>query len=218
MSEPWFEQDERGTEQFWKRDLQDAQLHLARFGDHGLVPGRVPHQFHLGFADAGEGFDLGLGFLGEDGAHAAAGGGQRHLDGDVGAVAVARGDQAIVDEAEVHDVDRDFRVVTGLELVPDPLFINRGAGMNGRGGGCLGGDFEAEGVGVLRADAGEAHLRGDGVTAAEGLGDEDSVPGGQDDGVARGDLNRGTIAGQGAFGIFVHGIGEVTRACCAGQL
>jgi hypothetical protein len=31
-------------------------------------------------------------------------------------------------------------------------------------------------------------------------------------------LNRGTIAGQGAFGIFVHGIGEVTRACCAGQL
>ena len=112
--------------------LHDAELHLADFGDHGLVPWRVPDEFDIGFVDAGEGFDLGFGFLGEDGAHAAAGGGEGHLDGDEGAVAVAWGDLAIVDEAEVDDVDGDFGVVAGLELVPDALFIDGGAGVRGR--------------------------------------------------------------------------------------
>ncbi len=191
-------------------------MHFAYFGDHGLVPGGVPDQLDFGFVHAGEGFDLGFGFLGEDGAHAATGGGEGHFDGDEGAVGVARGDLAIVDEAEVNDVHGNLGVVAGLELVPDAFFIDGGIGVPGLGRG-LGGDggFEAESAGILGADAGEAHLGGDGVAAAEGLGDEDGVAGVKEDGVAGGDLDGGAVAGEGALGVLVH---TINRIFCGGRL
>ena len=70
---------------------------------------------------AGERFDFRFHVRGEDRAHAAAGGGEGHLDLDV-LRAVGVFELAEVDEAEVDDVDGDLGVVAGLELVPDQLF------------------------------------------------------------------------------------------------
>ena len=80
---------------------------------------------------------------------------------------------AVVDQAEVHDVDGDFRVVAGLERFPDLLFQllqrHRGAGL---GRGRLGRfDLEAQGVGVLFGEAEHVAIDDHGVAAAERLRD-----------------------------------------------
>jgi hypothetical protein len=188
-------------------ELDDAELHFAGFGDHGLVPWGVPDELHGGFVYAGEGLDLGLGLLGEYGTHAASGGGEGHLDGDLCAAICGGGDLAIVDEAEVDDVYGDLGVVAGFQLIPDFFFVDGAFGMEGIPG-AAGLDVDAEGVGVLRGDACEAHLGGYGVAAAEGLGDEDGAAGWEDDGIAGGDLDGGAVAGECALGVFVHDFKE----------
>src|SRR5690606_32380186 len=132
---------------------------------------------------------------GDDRAHAAAWGGEGHLDGD-DLFAVLLFDGAVVHEAEVDDVDRDLGIVNALELGPDLFFERRVLEADGFGVLLL---FlfrvDAEGIGILRGNAGKAGGGGDGVGTAEALGDEDGCAGGQGDGVAAGDLDGFDLAG-----------------------
>ena len=58
-------------------------------------------------------------------AHAAAGRGQRHFHFHLRAAFRFVDQLAIVNQAEIDDVYRDFRIVTLLELVPDGFLIDR---------------------------------------------------------------------------------------------
>lgn len=90
--------------------LDHAELHPAFFGDHVLVPGGVPDELDVGFINVVDGEDFCLGVCGDDGAHAAAWGGEGHFYLD-DFFTVDLLDGAVVDEAEVDDVDGDFGVV-----------------------------------------------------------------------------------------------------------
>ena len=189
---------------FLKAALQDAELHFAGFGDHGLVPWRVPDEFDFGFVDAFEGEDFAFGVGGNCRAHAAAGGGERHFYQDRG-FAVGSIDAAIVDQAEVHDIHGDFGVEHGFELAPHGVL-----------GGAFDLDFfgglagvEAEGVGVFDIDAGQASGRCDRVGAAERLGDDDFHASWQGDRVAARDLDGLAIPRELDFGVCVHGLENV---------
>src|SRR4051812_22619316 len=56
-----------------------AELHLADFADHRLVPWWVPDEFHLCVTDTRDAEHLGLGFRGDGRAHATTGRGKGHL-------------------------------------------------------------------------------------------------------------------------------------------
>src|SRR5512146_655149 len=88
------------------------------FGHHALVPGGIERQLDARFPYGGDALDLVPDVVDQDLAHAAAGGGegQAHLDGS-GAILVGL-DGTVVHQAQVHDVDRDLRVVAGTHLRP----------------------------------------------------------------------------------------------------
>ena len=82
-----------------------------------------PNQFDSHIVDAFEREQLVLHVLRKHRAHAATGRGQCHFDIHADSCPRASGAQvAIVNQAEIDDVHRDFRVVTGAQLVPDFLF------------------------------------------------------------------------------------------------
>ncbi len=189
---------------FFKGALQDAELHFAGFGDHGLVPWRVPDEFDFGVIDAFEGEDFAFGVGSNRGAHAATGGSERHFYQHRG-FAVGRVHAAIIDEAEVHDIHGDFGVEDGFELAPHGVL-----------GGAFDLDFfgglagvEPESVGVFDIDAGEASRGGDRVGAAERLGDDDFHASWQGDRVTARDLHGLAITRELDFGVCVHGLENV---------
>ena len=104
-----------------------------------------------------------------------------------------RRDVAIVDQAQVDDVDRDFRVVARAQLVPDFLFQlllrDRRAGAGG-----LGRRLQAERIGVLAFDAEHVAVHDHRVAAAERLRDVGLLALLQRDPVADGDDGRLNIA------------------------
>lgn len=163
----------------------------ALFGDHGLVPGRVPDDLDDSFFHAGKVKKFLLGVAGDGCTHAAAGRGQGHLDGDEAVAAGQRLDVKIIDETEVDDVDGNLGVVTGFESFPDEFFVG---GTFGDGAGGSGRGFEAESVGIRGGEAEQTAVGADGERAAERLGDINRGAGGQGDGVAAGDLDGVTIA------------------------
>ena len=123
--------------------------------------------------DAGDREQLLLDVLAQEVAHAAAGRGERQLDAHLARRRRRGVDLAAVDEAEVHDVDRDLGVVAGLELLPGQLLASclPGGVLGGRAArvGAL-----ADRVGVLALDAHQVAVVGhDRVGAAERLRDED---------------------------------------------
>src|SRR4051812_27512594 len=77
---------------------------------------------------------------------------------------------AIVDKAQVDNVDRNLRVITGTQLVPNFLFEvllrNGGAGADGFSSGLL-----ANRIGVFAFDAEHVSVYDNRITAAERLGD-----------------------------------------------
>ena len=80
-------------------------------------------------------------------------------------------DVAIVDEAEVHDVHRNLRVVAGLHLRPGFLLdLFQGARRVAGTGGLLF-NLKAERVRVLSADAEHVPVHDDSVSTAERLRD-----------------------------------------------
>ena len=182
--------------------LLDAQNPAALGGDHALMPGRIPNDLDAGVLDVGEHEDLLLGIARDGGAHAAAGGGEGHLDEDLSLAAGEKINAHVVDQAEVDDIDGDFRVVTGAEGFPDHFLIH---GIpDGSGGGRSGFGLESEGIGVGRTDAEQTALGMHSVGTAQGLGDVHFRTGGQGDDMARRDLDGLAIAAQRDSGDSVH--------------
>jgi len=77
---------------------------------------------------------------------------------------------AIVYEAKVNDVDGDFWVIAGAQLVPD-LLLELLLRDRGPAAGGLGRHLQPQGVGIFALDAEHVPVHDDGVTPAEGLGD-----------------------------------------------
>ena len=88
-----------------------AELHPARFADHVLVPGRVPNELDIGFIDAVDGQDFALCIVSNGRSHATSGRSQRHFHFHPRAAVVLLGQTAIINQAEINDVDRDLRIV-----------------------------------------------------------------------------------------------------------
>src|SRR5437899_4543681 len=175
---------------------QHAELQLGRLRHHARVPRRVEDQLDVDGHDAPHGDDLALGVGLENRPHATARGCQRHLDLGLVTPLGQRRDRAVIHQPEVDDVDGNFRVEAGAQLIPDQLLEvlrPRGAGARRRRRGAL----EAEGVDVLRGDP--HHLpvvRGDRVRSAERLRDHDLGARGEGHrGPAR-DLDRLAVAAQ----------------------
>src|SRR5574340_1182879 len=121
---------------------------------------------------AGNGFQLVAHLVGQELPHAAAGGGERHLD--VHAIARAlfeRRHHAFVDQAQLDDVDRDLRVIAGRHLLPRRRLDLFKAGVDLAVRGARAGRLLAQGVRVLAFDAVHAAVRHHGETAAQLLRD-----------------------------------------------
>ena len=110
--------------------------------------------------------------LRQDLAHAAAGRRQRHLDLDDRARRSRRAlDLALVDEAELDDVDRDLRVVAGAQLLPDQLLRYPPSVASSAARAPCSGSLPIASR-VLAGDAEQVALDVDGEAAAERLRDE----------------------------------------------
>src|SRR5207248_6784093 len=135
--------------------LHPAELEAGCVGHAARAPRRIPHDFDADLPDPREALDLAADVLPEDVPHAAARCRHAHVDLD----AVALGERhgfAAIDEAEVHEIDRDLRIEHRLQLLPDPLLVEgalRGRGRSRR-------RLLPERVGVFPGDAKEAAVIG----------------------------------------------------------
>src|SRR5260370_20385562 len=168
-----------------------AELEPGRVRHPARVPGWIPDDLDLDFPDAGNALHLAPGVLLEHVAHAAPGRGHGHLDLHPLAALRQRHGLAVIDEAEVDEVDGDLRVEHRPQLLPALLLVELAFARRGLGG-CW---PHAESVGVLVVDAEEGPLvRGHGELAAQRLRDLHPRPGGKHQlGPARG-LGRLAVA------------------------
>src|SRR6266849_2619590 len=154
-----------------RRRSHPAELEPGGVRHPGRVPGWIPDDLDVDPPDAGNALHLAPDILLEHVAHAAPGRGHGHLDLDPVAALRQRHGLAVIDEAEVHEVDGDLRVEHRPQLLPDPLLIERAFACRGLHGGWP----LAERVGVLVGDAEEGPLvRGHGELAAQRLRDRHS--------------------------------------------
>ena len=85
----------------------EAELGAGCSGNHGGIPGRLPDDVNGDVADFGDLANAGFHLVGDGLRGGAALRGEGHFNGNVAGVVVLH----IVDEAEIHDVDRDFGIV-----------------------------------------------------------------------------------------------------------
>src|SRR5688572_718304 len=95
-------------------------------GNHALMPGRVPHQFDIGFFDLVERQEFRLHVRGDLSPHVATGRGQGHFHVNNRPV-----DDDVVDQAKVDDVERYLGIIAIAQLIPDLLLTERCAGRHG---------------------------------------------------------------------------------------
>src|SRR5574341_336794 len=88
----------------------DAEALLGFFTDHAWIPGWVPYQIDAGITDPFQRHDSLFGIGGDHRSHAAAGGRQRHLDGDFIVIHLD-----VVNQTEVDDIHWNLRIVTVVE-------------------------------------------------------------------------------------------------------
>ena len=157
--------------------------------------GGLEHHLDVRFLHPGQGEHLLLHVPLQVVAHAAAGRGEGEVHGDLLAALGQGGDLALVDEPEVHDVDRDLGVEAGLELVPGEL----ARGSCPRASASVGGAATSSPMAsrVLALDADHVAVVGHrGVGAAQGLGDVDGGAGGERELVPVGDGRDLHVAGE----------------------
>ena len=144
------------------------------------MPARgIEDQFDIGAGDGRHQFQLGANIVGEELAHATTRGGQRHLDLDPALPLVVVQEVALVNQAQVDNVDRDLRVEAGAQLVPEH-FLDILVGVIGRKFRQRR-DYQDNGIGIGAGNAEQVAFDIDGETAAQGLGDVPHLAGGQDD-------------------------------------
>src|SRR6202522_4220312 len=146
-----------------------SRLQTSLLGHHAVIPWRIEHQLHVRARHGGNDLHLIAHILNQNLPHAAAGSRERHLDVDRAGIVDILGDIAFVYQAEIDDIDRDLRVVAGLELLPyhvlDVLF--GGARRDFRRFGRR----LADGIAVLAGDAEQVAVDVDREAAAQGLRD-----------------------------------------------
>ena len=91
--------------------LDHAELHAPGFADHVLIPRRIPDEIDLRFVDAFDAHDFALRIVRDRRSHAATRRGQRHFHFHFCSAVLALLQFAIVDQTEIDDVDRNFRIV-----------------------------------------------------------------------------------------------------------
>src|SRR6476620_11141240 len=107
----WYESSARPVCQKKARKNSDhPELHPAGFADHALVPRRIPDELNVGLVYAVDRKDLALGVVRDRRAHSAAGCGQRHFDVHLRAAFGPLRELAIINQSEIDDVHRDFRI------------------------------------------------------------------------------------------------------------
>src|SRR5262249_48224736 len=101
----------------WKSD--HAELHSACFADHVLVPRRVPDELDIGVVHTVDAQNFALRVVGDGRAHPATGSGQSHFHFHSCAAILFFHQSAIINQAKINNVYRDFWVVTLPQLIPD---------------------------------------------------------------------------------------------------
>ena len=145
---------------------------------------------------------MGPGIVGDDGAHAATGGGEGHLHVHLVAPFEAFAGFERINQSEIDNVDRDLGVENFFQCLPQDFGIDGAVGAGGMVGLRFFGDFLAEGVGIGPADAEHAVAGHDGEVAAEAVGDGHRFALGQGHGRALRDEGDFNFAGECAG--FVH--------------
>lgn len=169
-----------------------AQFHAPGFGDHGLIPCGLPDQVHGGLVHAVQHEDFLAGICGDGWTHAAAGGGECHFYIHHGGAVLVLFHEAVVNQAEIDDVDWNFRIKNHLQLSPYG-FLQRAFDRDFR---CFrhGTGLYAQGVYIFFVDACQSGLGRDGIGAAQRLGDDYRGSARQNDRVAAGDLDGVAVA------------------------
>src|ERR1700680_4570122 len=97
------------------------ELKACRFRHHRRIPDRIPDHLDLGPGDPGHALDLVPHLSRQRAGDRTAGGGQGHLD----LHPPAGLDVEVVDQSHLVDVDRDLRVVDGLQRLDDAVLESR---------------------------------------------------------------------------------------------
>src|SRR3569832_1149477 len=190
--------------------LKQAGLQARRLGHAALIPLRLEHELDVHIGDVGRAAHLALHVLLQDRAHAAARRGERHLDVAAVAALGQRHDVAFIDEPELDDVDRDFGIVAGRELLPHELFVDGAvAGERLVVARVMLREF-AERIGILAGDTHETAFDITRVAAAERLRDGDLLARGQGHLRPGGDQHGIAVAAQGHYFVAAHGFSVVT--------
>src|SRR3984893_4255009 len=152
---------------------QHPELQLGSFGHPACVPGRIPDDLDVDLGNAGNRLHLRACVLFQHIAHSAARRGHGHLDLDPVATVGEQVRLAHVDEAQVHDVDRNLRVENRLERL-DHLLQLEGPRFHRLFVRLFA--LEAKRVGILDGDPREiAPLGLDNKAAAQRLRQHDTV-------------------------------------------
>src|SRR5690606_10397397 len=150
---------------------EHAQLKSRGLAHHFPAPWRIPYEVHLHFFHAMNVENLAARFIGNHRDNSATGCDQCHSNFNTKFFIAQGDDVAAIDQTQVDDVDRNFRVVAGTEHVPGGLtheFLGDGAV---RLEPFLGLDLQTERIDILRFDAIQIALHHDGDTATQLLGD-----------------------------------------------
>lgn len=145
-----------------KRSIVQAQLQPGRFRHALHRPWRIEHDVYLDLPDRWQtgkpAFDIRLKHL----AHPATGGGHGHADINI-ADAVVFSDFARIDKSQFDYIDRNFRIVHFLQLVPYQFLAELGRRLWQR-------RHEAQCIGIFGVNTQKrAVAKGHGVAATKGL-------------------------------------------------
>ena len=128
--------------------LDQTELHLAHLADHRLIPCRIPDEFHVGFPDTRDAYDLCsasaamVGPMPQPGA-------VRVIFTSTLAPCPSRGVTTQSYTSPRSTIfDRNLRVITGAELIPHGLLVHRNLG-TGTGSSGFRRRLQPEGVGIL---------------------------------------------------------------------
>ncbi len=159
--------------------LEHPGLQAGRLSHHGLVPGWIEHQFDHGLTDGGNQFDLVRRIVHQNVAHAAARGGERHLDIDTARAVVLWVHGTVVDQSEFDDIDRNFRIKAGAQLRPDRIQHILIGGIHRQLGNPQ--DLFADGIGIGAGQSIQIAIDIQREAAAQGLGNVSGLAGLQGD-------------------------------------